>query len=106
MSADRPSRPSPSFDIAGPRSAASSGPRWDRVNSRDLLARARSIYFAFLTAHPGSPDPVGVVLTEAESCGRVVFSVPVLLPDEQFLALDLIRPRPARQRPVRPIVRP
>ncbi|MFZ0408858.1 MAG: hypothetical protein WAM11_12220, partial [Cyanobium sp.] len=47
-------------------------------------------------------DPIGVVLVHgaaepaALTRGRVVFSVPVLLPDEQFVPLDLLLARGQR----------
>ena len=40
-----------------------------------------------------------MVLGADVSEGRVVFDLPVLLPDEEFIALDLIRRRPFKQRP-------
>ncbi len=57
---------------------------------------ARHIYFHYLETCPAGAEPIGVVIvTEASqglpSQGRVVFELPVLLPEEQFLPLDLLR---------------
>ncbi len=71
--------------------------RLDRINSRELLATARRIYFDFLAAAATSDDPLGVVINGmAAGQGRVVFSRPVLLPHEEFVALDLLRNRSHR----------
>lgn len=51
---------------------------------------------------PEGPDPVGVVLpidTDDPACGsrgRVVFAMPVLLPEEQFIPLELLLTRSQR----------
>lgn len=48
------------------------------------------------------PEPLGVVMpldtedSNAAGRGRIVFSTPVLLPDEQFLPLDLLLGRGQR----------
>ena len=87
----------PSFEIRG-ASGAPLTPRWDRVDSRLLIARARQIYFAFLSSTPTGHEPLGVVVDPREPEGRVVFETPVLLPDEEFIAIDLIRGRTTRGR--------
>jgi hypothetical protein len=82
--------------------AAGSGPfqppalRLDRVNSRDVLAAARTVYFAFLASGATADDPLGVVLGGGAGRGRVVFQAPALLPDEEFVAVELLRGRPPR----------
>jgi len=86
----------PSFliEAAGASSFQPPALRLDRINSRDLLAAARRVYFAFLSATVSPVDPLGVVLSGAERGiprGRVVFAPPVLLPDEEFVTLDLLR---------------
>jgi hypothetical protein len=91
----------PSFliEAAGASSFQPPALRLDRINSRDLLAAARCVYFAFLSATVSPGDPLGVVLSGAEGGlprGRVVFAPPVLLPDEEFVALDLLRNGGAR----------
>ncbi|MFQ6538784.1 MULTISPECIES: hypothetical protein [Aphanothece] len=43
---------------------------------------------------PGGAEPCGVVLQGDR--GRVVFEQPVLLPEEQFIPIDLIRGRNPR----------
>ena len=108
---------SPSFrsEAAAPGSQAPAL-RLDRINSRDLLAAARSVYFAFLAAAATADDPLGVVVScpnSGPARGRVVFAQPILLPEEEFVALDLLRSRspragglrsPAgRSRPLRPL---
>ncbi|WP_370525781.1 hypothetical protein [Synechococcus sp. CBW1004] len=81
--------------------------RLDRVNSRDLFALARSVFFRHLQSCPEGPDPVGVVLPldtddpASGSRGRVVFALPVLLPEEQFIPLDLLLTRSQRGGPGR-----
>ena len=67
--------------------------------SRGWVARGREVYFSVLSNAAAGADPCGVVLSADLSEGRVVFDLPVLLPDEEFIALDLIRRRPFKQRP-------
>ena len=77
-------------------------PRWDRINSAVVIAQARQIYFHFLERCAGQLDPLGVVITEPRSGqGRVVFELPVLLPNEQFIPLELVRGRSVRSRSAR-----
>jgi hypothetical protein len=63
---------------------------------------ARSIFFRHLETCPEGPEPVGVVLPidtadpVSASRGRVVFALPVLLPEEQFIPLDLLLARSQR----------
>ena len=90
--------PTPSFEIRG-ASGAPSTPRWDRIDSRSLIAQARRVYFAYLSSSPaGLLEPIGVVVDTQDPDGRVVFETPVLLPDEEFIAIDLIRGRTSRGR--------
>jgi hypothetical protein len=108
----------PSFRIEAAAAAGPQAPvlRLDRINSRDLLATARRVYFAFLAAATTADEPLGVVVSAAGSSGargRVVFALPILLPDEEFVALELLRSRAARAggqragggrtRPLRPL---
>ncbi len=95
---------SPSFRIRGGESSASPSAgslRLDRINSAELLRCSRRVYFRFLEACPTAPEPLGVVLLGAGPQGRVVFEVPILLPDEQFVPMELLRPRSARGRSAR-----
>ena len=87
----------PSFVISG-AGAPSNAPRWDRVNSRELIHLARSVYFNYLSNSPSAPDPIGVVVDRGRADGRVVFESPVLLPDEDYIGFDLIRQRSSRHR--------
>ena len=91
------SLPSPSFEIRGAVGSTPS-PRWDRVDSRALIALARRIYFSYLSDTPGGLEPIGVVLIPDQSEGRVVFEASVLLPDEEFVGLEMIRGRISRGR--------
>lgn len=101
MSFTRPPTSGPSFLIAGASGAGNGGRpsngrdplaslRLDRVDSRVLLAAARRVLFSYLE-EGGGDDPIGVVLQINQGQGRVVFELPVLLPEEQFVPLDLIR---------------
>jgi hypothetical protein len=94
----------PSFQIRGGESSASPSQgslRLDRINSAQLLSQARRVYFRFLESCPTAPEPHGVVLLGAGPQGRVVFEAPILLPDEQFVPMDLLRPRTVRGRSTR-----
>ncbi|MEB3264671.1 MAG: hypothetical protein VKJ66_09900 [Synechococcus sp.] len=81
-------------------------PRWDRINSAAVIGRARQIYYAYLQSSAGGNDPCGIVLSGPDGPqGRVVFDPPVLLPEEQFIPLDLVRGRQGRGRPPRSFTR-
>lgn len=67
--------------------------RLDQVNSGDLIRSARRIYADHVVATLASGRPTGVVLLPDRRQGRVVFDQPVLLPDELFIPLELLRPR-------------
>ena len=75
-------------------SLSGSNLRLDRVNSRQLLACARHIYFSYLSSCGVACEPVGVVMVGESIQGRVVFDPPLLLPEEQFVPIDLVRMRP------------
>jgi hypothetical protein len=87
----------PSFEIHG-AAGSPQAPRWDRVDSRSLIRIARRTYFQFLSDTPGSIEPMGVVVAMSQQEGRVVFEAPVLLPDEEFVGLELIRGRSTKGR--------
>lgn len=102
ISFTRPTTSGPSFLIAGASGSASGGRsaggrdplaslRLDRIDSRVLLAAARRVLFAYLEEGSSSDDPIGVVLSADQRQGRVVFELPVLLPHEHYVPLDLIR---------------
>ncbi len=57
-----------------------------------MFHQARLALFHYMERCPGGNDPCGVVLQGDR--GRVVFEQPVLLPDEQFVPIDLLRGRP------------
>ncbi|NQV10999.1 MAG: hypothetical protein HQ527_07530 [Cyanobacteria bacterium] len=88
----------PSFVIRGAGAPGTTPLRWDQINSGEVLRRARQIYFHYFEHCPGGTAPIGIVLHSSNGQGRVVFEVPVLLPDEQFVPLDLIRSRGGRSR--------
>jgi len=67
------------------------------VNSQQLIARARSIYFRYLSDASRSTEPTGVVLCSSSGEGRVVFEVPTLLPDEEFVSTQLLRGKSPRR---------
>ena len=87
----------PSFVISG-AAGTPNAPRWDRVDSRALIKLARQIYFAYLSDTPGGQEPMGVVADLTQADGRVVFEHPVLLPEEEFVGLELLRGRNVRGR--------
>ena len=65
-------------------------PGLDRLGSQDL--------FQLPLRHSRGLEPIGVVLIPDQSEGRVVFEASVLLPDEEFVGLELIRGRISRGR--------
>ena len=74
-------------------------PRWDQINSAAVIAQARRIYYQFLERFGGHQEPLGIVISNPDNGqGRVVFELPVLLPDEHFIPLELLRGRPGRSR--------
>ena len=87
----------PSFEIRGAAGVPSS-PRWDRIDSRALIRAAQGVYFSHLSESSGARDPLGVVLAPGQPGGSVVFELPVLLPEEEFIELELIRGRNPRGR--------
>ena len=91
---------SPSFKIHGVSSSPKI-PRWDRIDSRSLIRIDRQTYFKYLTDTPGGHEPIGVVVAMNQQEGRVAFDAPVLLPDEEFVGLELIRGRTSKGRPSR-----
>ena len=84
--------------IAGAGGNARHTPRWDRVDSRRLIALARRIYFQHLSESAHWREPCGVVVNIDLSEGHVVLAPPTLLPDEQFISADLISKRLRRPR--------
>ena len=72
--------------------------RWDQINSGDVINRARRIYFHYLEQCSGGSPPIGIVLQGSTTVGRVVFESPVLLPEEHYIPLELIRSRHGRPR--------
>jgi hypothetical protein len=64
----------------------------DRVNSAELLRQAREVYFAYLSGGAAAADPLGIVVSNGGG-GRVVFDLPVLLPEELFVPIDWLRSR-------------
>ena len=88
---------SPSFEIRGAVGPLGP-PRWDRVDSRALIALARTTYFNYIADTPSGVEPLGAVVHLQNGDGRVAFEVPVLLPEEEFVGIELIRGRNTRGR--------
>ena len=63
-----------------------------------MIALARTTYFNYLAHTPSGLEPVGAVVHLEHGEGRVAFEVPVLLPDEEFVGIELIRGRSTRGR--------
>jgi hypothetical protein len=88
--------------VGSPVQGSTPQPRWDRINSAEVIAQARRIYFHYLERSGLANDPLGIVISSPQSGqGRVVFELPVLLPDEQFIPIELVRGRPGRNRSTR-----
>ena len=93
--------PTPSFTIAGAASSAVPVLRLDQIDSQQVLRAARQVLFHYQQQCPMARDPFGVVLqggiqAQRWQQGRVVFDTPILLPDEQFIALEWILGRSKR----------
>ena len=100
-----PSSP-PSFEIKGAVGVSVAPPRWDRINSAEVISAARRIYFHHLEHGGSAQEPSGIVISALEGQhGRVVFEPPVLLPGEHYLPLELLRTRSGRTRNPRPFIR-
>ena len=83
----------PSFLIPGALDAAPSGLRLDRINSQAVVQQARQTLFHYMEHCPAGGEPIGIVLQGRR--GRVVFEQPILLPDELFVPMELLRGRPS-----------
>ncbi|RCL53623.1 MAG: hypothetical protein DBW85_04440 [Synechococcus sp. MED-G71] len=84
----------PSFAIRGASGAVDPGPaRWAPDQLSRMVQIGRRLYLDHLERFGLRPEPIGVVIASRDGSGRVVFEAPVLLPTEQFLELDLLRPR-------------
>ena len=58
-----------------------------------MLSVGRQLYLIPLERYGARVEPLGVVIETRSFSGRVIFEPPVLLPEEQFLELDLLRRR-------------
>lgn len=63
-----------------------------------MIALARTTYFNYLSDTPSGVEPLGAVVHLQNGDGRVAFEVPVLLPEEEFVGIELIRGRNTRGR--------
>ena len=74
------------------------------VPAAPVAAAAPATLGEILAASPPSdwrrPDPAQTLYLELPQ-GRVVFELPVLLPEEQFISLELVRGRSPRSRSAR-----
>jgi len=95
----------PSFEIRGATGQPQPPLRFDRIDSGRLISLARRIYLLHFEQGPAWVDPLGIVLHPRTGQGRAVFETPVLLPDEQFVPLELLRGRVSRTRSSRPPLR-
>lgn len=66
-----------------------------------MFQDVRRAYFHYLEQCPGSAEPIGIIWQEGPAAPRVVFELPVLLPEEHFVPIEMIRGRPNRQAPTR-----
>lgn len=84
----------PSFAISGASGSVVPGPaRWSPDQFSRMLHIGRQLYVAHLERFGLRPEPIGIVIELSDCSGRLVFDTPVLLPSEEFLDLDLVRPR-------------
>jgi hypothetical protein len=103
--------PSPSFLIPGAaKNRAAASLRLDLINSSLVIQAARRVLFQALDLGGSANEPSGVVLNGCQiqgtgqdlgkgqhfGQGRIVFDQPVLLPDEHFVPIELIRGRVGR----------
>ena len=93
----------PSFLISGAPTKVVPVLRLDQINSQLVIQAARRVLFEALDHCAPSADVCGVVLkaNPANLQGRIVQTMPVLLPDEQFVPIELIRARRSRNGPSR-----
>ena len=89
---------SPSFLIKDACLKYSHDLRWDSVNSKKLIKRARSIYFNYLSSHNSFEEPKGVVINKNSDQGAIVFTTPTLLPNEHYLSIELLTKKKALPR--------
>ena len=62
-----------------------------------ILQIARRLYLQNLERNlerNGCPEPLGVVVVNGGKSARLIFEAPVLLPQEQFVPLELLRNKP------------
>ena len=93
----------PSFLISGAPTKVAPVLRLDQINSQLVIQAARRVLFEALDHCAPSADVCGVVLkaNPANLQGRIVQAMLVLLPDEQFVPIELIRARRSRSGPSR-----
>ena len=78
----------------GAKSAMDPGPaRWSPDQLSRMLIIGRRLYLSHLERFGARNEPLGAVIETRGFTGRLVFEFPVLLPHEQFLELDWLRPR-------------
>jgi hypothetical protein len=84
----------PSFSIDGAKG------QWEPVMWRyppeqlgKILQIARRLYLQYLE-RSCIPEPLGVVIINGGESARLIFETPVLLPEEQFVPLELLRYKP------------
>ncbi|MFY8147803.1 MAG: hypothetical protein ACOVNL_01125 [Prochlorococcaceae cyanobacterium] len=70
--------------------------RLDQIDSRRVFQDVRRAYFHYLEQCPGGAEPIGIIWQQTGQPPRVVFELPVLLPEEHFVPIEMIRGRPGR----------
>jgi hypothetical protein len=91
----------PSFQIAGAPTKVAPMLRLDQINSQLVIEAARRILVEALHHGPSPQELAGVVLNINQPTlqGRIVVDQPVLLPNEHFVPIELIRGRRVRRKP-------
>ncbi len=79
-----------SFLLNDPNKNISYKERWSEFDSKILIKRAKAIYHDYLCQSSYSKNPSGVIVNKQSGKGRVVFSQPILLPDEYYLRIKYI----------------
>lgn len=54
-----------------------------------VLKVARQVYRLYQDSYPHLPTPKGIAVNNKDMTGKLIYTTPVLLPDETFVPLDI-----------------